>query len=460
MARRYKPYPDYKHSEGEWSGNIPTHWDGMRFKNIFSIKKRIAGRLGFNILSITQKGMKVKDITSGDGQLAMDYSKYQLVYKGDFAMNHMDLLTGYVDISKFDGVTSPDYRVFSINEGSGDPQFFLYILQHCYNAKIFFPLGQGAAHVGRWRLPADAFNGFITPVPPPPEQTKIAAFLDYETAKIDALIAKQERLIALLEEKRQAVISHAVTKGLDPTAALRPSGIDWLGDVPAHWVVSPLKFCVADKRGAVKAGPFGSHLKNSDMSGRDVKVISQKNVIADDLEIGEAMISEKKYRELCGFTIERDDVLVSTRGTIGRAIVYSSDKLGILHPCLIRLQLDLTKILPELVAIIIQESGYAIEQILINSNATTIEVIYSENLINTVICYPPCLNEQAKLLDKISEQKLTFGGLLDKAQSAITLLKERRTALISAAVTGKIDLRGWQAPSVASNTTQDKEVLA
>ena len=125
---------------------------------VFRIRKRIAGKLGFEILSITQKGIRKKDTTSGDGQLSMDYSKYQIVEPGDFAMNSMDLLTGFVDISRHYGVTSPDYRVFTLDDPESDPRFHLYLLQLCYIAKIFYPLGQGAAQLGRWRLPSEAFN--------------------------------------------------------------------------------------------------------------------------------------------------------------------------------------------------------------------------------------------------------------------------------------------------------------
>jgi hypothetical protein len=109
-------YPKYKDSGVEWLGQVPEHWEVQRVRWLCEIKKRIAGELGYEVLSITQQGVKVKDLESNEGQLSMDYSKYQLVEVGDFAMNHMDLLTGYVDISNVRGVTSPDYRVFSIRD--------------------------------------------------------------------------------------------------------------------------------------------------------------------------------------------------------------------------------------------------------------------------------------------------------------------------------------------------------
>jgi len=117
-----------KDSGIDWIGEIPKHWEIKRLKYIFSILKRIAGREGYDVLSITQKGIKVKDVKSGEGQLAMDYSKYQLAYKGEFAMNHMDLLTGWVDISEHDGVISPDYRVFTLINNRNFSPYFLFVL--------------------------------------------------------------------------------------------------------------------------------------------------------------------------------------------------------------------------------------------------------------------------------------------------------------------------------------------
>src|SRR6266403_2420323 len=105
-------YESYRRSGVDWLGSVPEHWSAGRVKTLFEIRKRIAGELGHDVLSVTQQGLKVRDIDSNDGQLSMDYSKYQLVEPGDFVMNHMDLLTGYVDVSKFHGVTSPDYRGF------------------------------------------------------------------------------------------------------------------------------------------------------------------------------------------------------------------------------------------------------------------------------------------------------------------------------------------------------------
>lgn len=204
-----------KDSGIEWLGEVPESWAIRRFKTIFKIKKRIAKSVGFDVLSITQKGIKLKDIESGAGQLSTDYSKYQLVRKGDFAMNQMDLLTGFVDISKFNGVTSPDYRVFVLKDLECYPQYLLQLLQMGYSNKLFFPFGHGAAHLGRWRLPTTAFYNFVVPIPPKREQIQIADFISSKTHKIDALIEKDSDMIDYLKEYRTALISEVVTGKID-----------------------------------------------------------------------------------------------------------------------------------------------------------------------------------------------------------------------------------------------------
>jgi type I restriction enzyme S subunit len=142
-------------------------------RTLVEIKKRIAGFEGPDVLSITQRGIRVRELDSNDGQLAESYAHYQVVEAGDFAMNHMDLLTGWVDIANQDGVTSPDYRVFTLRANSElYATYLLRILQNGYSNRIFYAFGQGASHFGRWRLPTDAFQEFVVPLPPPERLTQ------------------------------------------------------------------------------------------------------------------------------------------------------------------------------------------------------------------------------------------------------------------------------------------------
>ena len=203
---------DMKDSGSQWFGEIPENWQMIRMKYLFHIQKDIAGGEGYNVLSITQRGIKVKDLSKNEGQLAADYSNYQLVHKGDFAMNHMDLLTGWVDISEFEGVTSPDYRVFVLDDKSRNyDKYYLYMMQMCYTNRIFYGLGQGVSGLGRWRLQADKFLNFEVPVPPENEQRQIAAYLDEKCSAIDTLIAKKEQLLSELETYKKSLIYEYVT---------------------------------------------------------------------------------------------------------------------------------------------------------------------------------------------------------------------------------------------------------
>ena len=192
-------------------GKFPEHWQLKRLKYVTKIVKRIIGYEGPDVLSITKKGIKIKDIESGEGQLAMDYSKYQIVKIGDFAMNHMDLLTGYVDISKHEGVVSPDYRVF-INTFDGlEDEFLLSIFQLGYQQKIFYRYGQGVSFLGRWRFPAESFNNFYIPIPPNDEQISIVKHVKAEWDKLDKAIDLLASQIGKMKEYKTALIDSAVT---------------------------------------------------------------------------------------------------------------------------------------------------------------------------------------------------------------------------------------------------------
>ena len=201
-----------KDSGSIWFGNIPVDWDMKKIKYLFHIKKDIAGQEGYTVLSITQKGIMPKDLSKNEGQLAESYSHYQLVNPGDYAMNHMDLLTGWVDISKYTGVTSPDYRVFVLDDlESNNRSFYLYLMQMCYSNRIFYGLGQGVSGMGRWRLQADKFLNFSIVVPSKDEQQEIADYLDAKCAEIDNLISKKEQYISEIENYKKSLIYEYVT---------------------------------------------------------------------------------------------------------------------------------------------------------------------------------------------------------------------------------------------------------
>ena len=211
---------DLKETDSFFWHNIPKHWGFADIKYVFEIVKRIAGKEGYDVLSVTQKGLKVKDITCNEGQIAANYKGYQFVYPDDFVMNHMDLLTGWVDCSKMFGVTSPDYRVFRLQDkNKHNLRYYTYIMQCCYTNRYFYSLGQGISTLGRWRLQTSSFMNFQIPVPPKEEQQRIADYLDSKCTEIDALLQNYEDQIATLEEYKKSLIYEYVTGKKEVPAA-------------------------------------------------------------------------------------------------------------------------------------------------------------------------------------------------------------------------------------------------
>lgn len=201
-----------KNSGIVWMGYIPSHWRVIKTKYLFEIVKRIAGEEGYDVLSVTQQGLKVKDLDDYGGQIAESYAGYQFVYPEDFVMNHMDLLTGWVDYSDKFGVTSPDYRVFRLlNKKKNSIDYFKYVFQCCYLDKIYYSLGNGVAGVGRWRLQAYTFKNFRLPVPPLEEQVAIAKYLDEKCSSIAHYINANKQKIAILQDYKKSIIFEYVT---------------------------------------------------------------------------------------------------------------------------------------------------------------------------------------------------------------------------------------------------------
>lgn len=201
-----------KGSGSVWFEEIPCNWVMKRIKYLFHIKKDIAGKEGYTVLSITQRGIQPKDLSKNEGQIAANYSQYQLLAPGDFAMNHMDLLTGWVDISKYSGVTSPDYRVFVLDDTEeNDSSYYLYLMQMCYFNRIFYGLGQGVSGMGRWRLQADKFMNFPVVVPPVDEQKEIVSYLNEKCKQLDTLIRNKQQYLTAIENYKKSLIYEYVT---------------------------------------------------------------------------------------------------------------------------------------------------------------------------------------------------------------------------------------------------------
>lgn len=215
VTKGLDPDAKMKDSGIEWIGEVPENWEVEPIKYLFRILKRIAGKEGYDVISITQKGLRIRDVSNNEGQVAESYAKYQFVYPGDFAMNHMDLLTGGVGLSDLFGVTSPDYRVFRRISEKSNNKYYEYVFRSCYWNKIFYGMAMGIAEVGRKRLQAPVFLNIKFPAPPTDEQARIAKYLDRKCSAIDALIAKKQTAIEKWEEYKKSLIYYAVTGKID-----------------------------------------------------------------------------------------------------------------------------------------------------------------------------------------------------------------------------------------------------
>jgi len=422
-VRRFKAYPAYKESGVDWIGMVPEKWELKRLKYVFWLSR----------------GVDLSSDNFVEGPYPVCASNGIIGYHDKFTTKGPSIIVGRS--GSVGEVNYIDRNFWAHNTALFVMHFYTVIPRYCYYLLLKMDLKSLSAGTAVGTLNRNYIHDSTMAVPSIVEQESIAAFLDHETTRIDQLIAKKERQIELLQEKRAALISHAVTKGLNPKAKMKDSGIEWLGKIPEHWKLIPLKRLLTQNSDAIKTGPFGSQLLSSEMLSGEVKVYNQRNIIDKDFDGGENYITVEKYAELKAFAVMHGDILVTTRGTIGRCALFPDDaEEGILHPCLMRIQADQCKLLREYLAMLIQDGGIVQLQLSLMSNATTIAVIYSETLKNVLIPTPP-IGEQKSILSKINEDIEWIENLSGKVTTSIEKLQEYRTAIISAAVTGKIDVR-------------------
>jgi type I restriction enzyme S subunit len=432
-----KKYDSYKDSGIEWIGDIPKHWETSKVKFLFETQK---GKTPGNLLDKMEDNSQV--------YLAMDYLRGEPKQVFFVSINENVVLTEENEtLLLWDGSNAGEFlkskkgvlssTMALIKSKIIDNQFQWYSFKSFESILKDSCNGMGIPHVdGKF------FRGSAFLVPPIEEQTAIAKYLDNKTTQIDNLIAKKEQFIQLLEEERVAVINQAVTKGLDPNVPMKDSGIEWLGEIPEHWEVKKLKFLLKETKDSLKTGPFGSHIKNSDyIPNGNYKVYTQRNVLDNEYEIGFECISDEKYDELKGFTIYEGDVLITTRGSIGRCSVFPNNmSIGILHPCLIRIQVNENRCLRNWIVNYINNTSLFYNNVKFNSNSTIIDVIYGYTLKEIFFPTPP-IDEQHTILDFLSCTISDIDIIISKTQQEIELLKEYKTALISEVVTGKVDVR-------------------
>jgi type I restriction enzyme S subunit len=426
----YKPYPAYKDSDIEWIGAIPAGW---LVKPLFAVAEERSqankGMLEDNLLSLSYGNIVRKDINSFEGLVPESYETYQIVERGDVVFRLTDLQNDKRSLrsakSVERGIITSAY--LTVNPKGIQSDYFSHLMRSYDQTKVFYSMGGGM----RQSMKYEDLRRMMVLLPSDEEQSLIANDLSRETTRIDALITRKTRFIELLREKRQALITHAVTKGLDPNVKMKDSGVEWLGEVPEHWEVKALKYVATPIIGLtyspdeiVAEGQGTLVLRSSNIQGG--KIVLDDNVFVSTkipgrlrTRVGDIVIcSRNGSRDLIGKNGVVDDRSEGqTFGAFTTAVRsnFNDYLFLILNSALFKFQ-----------------SGRFL--------TTTINQLTTETLKSFELPLPP-RPEQISIIKQLRSKTSHIDTLLSKTERSIELLKERRSALITAAVTGQIDLR-------------------
>lgn len=451
---RFKLYPEYKDSGVEWLGEIPGHWESFDFSRV--TRSRCDGPFGSGLKSehystIGTRVIRLQNIGFteflGADQAFIDEEHARDL--GDHGVVANDLLVaGLGDEGHPVGracvapsgiepaMVKADCFRFRLDRRRVAPRFAAYQL----SVSALATAGSLATGATRARMNLTATASRRIAVPPLGEQAAIVDVLDREAARIDGLVAKKERLIELLQEKRTALITRAVTKGLDPRVRMKDSGVEWLGEIPAHWESLALSRVTLSRCD----GPFGSGLKSEHYSESGVRVIRLQNVgWAEFLDEDRAYLDAAYATELGDHSAKVDDLVIAGLGDeghpVGRAcVVPEGAEPAMVKADCFRFRIDRRRVLPRFAAYQLSTTASATAGSLA-TGATRARM----NLTMTAsrkVALPP-LPEQRAIVDALDRDAGQYRSLLAKVREAIDRLKELRSALISAAVTGKINVR-------------------
>ncbi len=418
---RFPTYPAYKNSGVEWLGEVPEHWVMGSLKNMAQIRN----------------GRDYKEVESSDGEYPVIGSGGQFSNATQYLYEGESVLLG-----RKGTIDKPLYingRFWTV-----DTMFYTEISKEAC-AKFFYynsltiPFGYYSTSTALPSMTQADLLNHPAAIPTKLEQTQIARFLDHETARIDALIEEQQRLIELLKEKRQAVISHAVTKGLDPTVPMKDSGVEWLGEVPAHWIVRKVSIDFQASK-----GPRGALLTKEYCHENP----GEYPVYSGQTENGGVLGEIADY----DFDLGAEGAILSTTvGAKAMSVMHVSGRISLSQNCMIIRPLS-SDVKVGFYFYHLQPL-FSLERRMIPDHMQP--SFRMEDLYSFRVAVPP-VGEQNQIADYLDSTVSRFDELIGEGVNGINLLLERRSALISAAVTGKIDVRGWQPP--ASTQTPEFEV--
>ena len=443
--RRYRPYPAYKDSGVEWLGEIPEHWEVKPLKAVSALQTGLTlGKEYQESSLVTRPYLRVANVQDGYINLddvaevslpEKDSSRYELRF-GDVLMteggDYDKLGRGCVWENQVQHCLHQNH-IFAVRPRPSHliPEFLSLTMGSSYGKAYFTATSKQSTNLASTN--STKLRNFPFPLPGESEQNAIAIFLNHETARIDALVAKKRRLIELLQEQRTALITRAVTKGLDPSVPMKDSGVEWLGEIPEHWDIKPFTKYVrerADYRGRTPTKvPSGIFL------------VTARNIRMGwiDYESSQEFVSEDEYDEIMRRGLPRiDDILFTTEAPLGNVALVDREDIALAQR-VIRFR-PRANAFESQFTLIAMMSGYFQAQLSTLATGSTAEGIKASKLPMLWLVAPP-IPEQQSIAEAMQRENEKIGGIVESISRAITRLDELRTALISAAVTGKIDVR-------------------
>lgn len=440
----FKQYPSYKNSGVEWLGDVPDEWDIYPFWHLFN-RKEITNKTQEQLLSVyLDRGVILH--SEGGGMVhkpADNLEKYQLVEVNDFVMNNQQAWRGSVGVSPYRGIVSPAYLIFSFNKTLCEPKFFKYFLRDKGVVDQFMIASMSVGTIQRqvkWHL----LKTIQLSIPSLIEQNTIANFLDTETARIDNLITKQEKLIELLEEQRKSIISHAVTKGLNPNAPMKDSGVEWLGDVPEHWTVLKNRHIFNFSKGL---SITKENLQESGIPCVSYGEVHSKFGFEFNPEINDMkFVSEEYLKTSKNCLLNSGDFIFADtsedfEGSGNFSYLNSNSQVFAgYHTVIARLK---SKQKPRFFAYIFDSNAHRKQ---IQTQVKGIKVFsITQGILKDIYSWLPPVHEQDLIVEYLDNECKKISLLKAKQIELIEKLKAYRSSIISHAVTGKIDVREFGA---------------
>jgi type I restriction enzyme S subunit len=419
----FKKYPAYTDSGVEWLGEIPAHWELISNKNIFKLNKNQVGKKSsdYTLLSLTLKGV-INRVLEDGGKFPAEFDTYQEVKKGDFVFCLFDVeeTPRCVGLSQFEGMITGAYTVMEVKP-KFDKKFLYYFYLNLDADKRLRPLYTGLRNT----ISKDNFFAFKTFIPPLQEQTAIANFLDDKTAKIDLAIAQKEKMIALLKERKQIIIQNAVTKGLNPNAKMKNSGVEWIGEVPEGWGFISLKYILKERNERSEEG------KEPILMMSQVHGLVIRSDYHDKAEVAQTTVGNKIVHT-------NDLVFNKLKAHLGVFFKSTLPFNGIVSPdYAVYYSNGILKDMKYL-ELLFRHPAY-ISQFICKATGIVEGLIrlYTSELFSIKVTVPPN-NEQEEILDYIEAQSAKIDKAIALQERQIEKLKELKSTLIDSAVTGKI----------------------